>query len=326
MTKSLALLLVFAALLTTGLVTAQETPAASVPTLPPLTPLFDHPVRDTSICLGADGFYYLTGTTGRNARGPQDPDSWWHINEGIRVWKSPDMKRWKPLGLVWSMERDGTWQKAEGTGGYWSLRRRALWAPDIHYLKGTFWLTFCMNYRGTGLLKSTTGKAEGPYVDVHPQGPITDRIDASLFMDDDDAVYFVWQNGLIARMNEEMTGLAEEPRLIKPANKKHVGFEGAFLFKARGRYHLSCAEFNVRGPQKQRCYDCMVATAESLSGPWSDAYVAIPHGGHNMFFQDKQGAWWGTFFGNDSGAPFRERPGVLQIEIGADGRIRPKMP
>lgn len=166
--------------------------------LPPIKPLFDYPVRDTSICVGGDGNYYLTGTTGH--------PTWWKTNEGVRVWKSPDLKNWEPLGLVWKIEQ-GTWQK-EMHGD-----RRALWAPDIHYLKGTFWITFCMNFRGTGLLKSTSGKAEGPYVDVHPQGPITDRIDASLFTDDDGAVYFVWQNGLIARMNEEMTGLAEEPRL-----------------------------------------------------------------------------------------------------------------
>ncbi len=333
MTRSLTLLLVLAALLTTGLVAAQETPDANVPALPPISPLFDHPVRDTSICLGPDGNYYLTGTTASNARGPQDPEGWWYVNEGIRIWKSRDMKHWRPLGLVWSMERDGTWQKAVQPGDGWSPPRRALWAPDIHYIKGTFWLTFCMNYHGrdrlqggTGLLKSVTGKAEGPYVDVHPDGPITDKIDASLFVDDDGTVYYVWQDGLIARMNDQMTALAEEPRLITPPDKTHIGFEGAFVFKANGRYYLSCAEFNRRGPQGQGCYDCMVTSAESLVGPWCAAYIAIPHGGHNMFFQDKEGAWWGTFFGNDSLAPFRERPAVVPIEFGSDGRIEPKMP
>ena len=35
-----------------------------LPPLPLLKPLFDYPLRDTSICLGPDGVYYLTGTTG----------------------------------------------------------------------------------------------------------------------------------------------------------------------------------------------------------------------------------------------------------------------
>jgi len=282
-------------------------------TLPPIEPLFDTPVRDTSICLGGDGNYYLTGTTADNPAGPHDKTGWWYVNEGIRVWKSPDLKTWKPLGLVWKIE-DGTWQKQMHGG------RRALWAPDIHYIHDTFWLTFCMNFRGTGLLKSTTGKAEGPYADVHPQGPLTGKIDASLFQDDNGKVYFVWQNGLIARMNEQMTELAEEPRLLKPSNQKHVGFEGAYLTKRNGRYYLICADF-VRG-----MYHCMVAEADNVYGPYGPRYLAIPHGGHNMFFADKQGNWWATFFGNDSRAPFRQRPAILRIELDDEGHVRPKLP
>jgi len=284
-------------------------PAASADEakLPPLKPLFDYPLRDTSVCLGGDGLYYLTGTTGH--------PTWWKTNEGIRVWKSADLKTWEPLGLVWKID-DGTWQKVKHG------ENRALWAPEIHYIKKTFWLTHCMNFRGTGLLKSTTGKAEGPYVDVHPQGPLTGEIDASLFADDDGKVYFVYQNGKIARLNDDMTELAEKPQLLKPSNAAHVGFEGAFLTKINGRYTLVCAEFNDRLGTKT--YDCMIASAEKIYGPYGPRYLAVPHGGHNMLFQDKQGRWWATIFGNDPKAPFRERPGILQVEFDTDGRIRPK--
>ena len=273
---------------------------AEEPKLPPLKPLFDYPLRDTSICLG---------TTGH--------PTWWKTNEGIRVWKSADLKTWKPLGLVWKIEQ-GTWQKLKHGDD------RALWAPEIHYIKGTYWLTFCMNFGGTGLLKSSSGKAEGPYVDVHPSGPLTGEIDASLFADDDGRAYFVFQNGKIARLNDQMTELAEKPRLLKPSNAAQVGFEGAFLTKANGRYILICAEFNDR--LGTRTYDCMAASAKNIDGPYGPRYLAIPHGGHNMVFKDKQGRRWSSFFGNDSRAPFRERPGIVPIDIDRDGRIRPKMP
>ena len=275
-----------------------------VPQLPPFEPLFDFPVRDTSVCVGGDGAYYLTGTTGY--------PTWWKTNEGIRVWKSADLKTWQPLGLVWTIERDGTWQKAFRGGN------RAIWAPEIHFIKGTFWLTYCVNYGGTGILRSTTGKPEGPYADVKPDGPLTGEIDASLFQDDDGAVYFVYQDGKIARMKDDMTGLAEAPRLLKPANADHVGFEGAFLFKAAGRYYLSCAEFDDR-----QHYNCMIAGSDKLLGPYGDRYLAIPHGGHNMFFKDRDGQWWSTFFGHDPAAPVRERPAMLRVEFDKDGRIRP---
>jgi xylan 1,4-beta-xylosidase len=114
-----------------------------------------------------------------------------------------------------------------------------------------------------------------------------------------------------------MTGLAEEPQTLKPANAGQVGFEGAFLFRANNRYYLSCADF-VDGR-----YHCYVASSEKLKGPYGDRYLAVPHGGHNMFFKDAGGNWWSSFFGNDGDAPFTERAGFLRVEFGLDGEPRP---
>ena len=276
----------------------------------PVRQLFDYPVRDTSICVGPERQYYLAGTTGA--------PTWWQNNEGVRLWRSADLTNWVPLGLVWSFEKNTTWQKPAGGGN------RALWAPEIHYIKKTFWIPYCIAMKdgGTGLLKSTSGKAEGPYVDINPQGPLTPEIDASLFQDTDGKVYFVYQNGKIARMKDDMSGLAETPRLLKPANADHVGFEGAFLTKWGKRYVLVCAEFNNR--DGVNAYDCMIATSENLFGPYGDRYLAIPHAGHNMIFKDLKGNWWSTFFGNDPQAPFRERPGILPIRMDDSGRILAK--
>jgi hypothetical protein len=282
--------------------------------LPPIEPLFDHPMRDVSICAGPDGTYYMTGTTGDNPAPGHDRTGWWYVNEGIRVWKSKDLQRWEPLGLVWSLERDATWGRAFKQNG--NAKVRAVWAPEIHYIKGTFWLPYCMNYGGCGLLKSTSGKAEGPYAEVKKDGPLTPEIDPSLFQDDDGKVYWLFMNGKIARMNDDMTGLAEEPRLLKPSNFGHVGHEGAFLTKRNGKYHLICAEW-IDG------YSCMAASADNLFGPYGPRYLAIPHGGHNVFFTDKAGDWWSTIWGNDGGVSFRERPAILRIELDEQHRVRP---
>jgi hypothetical protein len=298
---------------------------ASTP-LPGLRKLMDTPLRDTSICRGPDGTWYLTGTV----------EPFWAYNEGIKVWKSSDLTNWTGLGFVWKYG-GSPWQKP------YLDKKKPLWAPEVHFLKNTFWLTYSLpgwdgtgRTSGCGLLKSTSGKAEGPYQDMQPGERLGDEIDASLFEDDDGAVHFLWHSGKIAKMKPDMTGLAEPYRWLKMTrsdpNPKHhsslcagifgkgsfdhVGYEGMFIFKANGLYHLCCAE-NFEGR-----YSCTVATSTNLHGPYGARYEALPHAGHNTFFKDDRGQWWSTYFGSDAKAPWQERPGLLPIRIDPDGRIR----
>lgn len=313
-------------LLTGSLLLAAAAPAPSP--LPGLRQLADIPLRDTSLCRGPDGAWYMTGTV----------EPFWGYNEGIRVWVSKDLQNWTGLGMVW---RYGTsaWHKP-----YLEVKK-PLWAPEIHFLKGTFWLTYSIpgwdgtgKTSGSGLLKSTSGKAEGPYVDVQPDRRMGDEIDASLFQDDDGTVYFLWHCGKIARMKPDLAGLAEEYRWLKTADRDpdparhsglckgifgpdsydHVGYEGAFLFKHQGRYYLACAE------QIEGRYSCMIATSAQIYGPYGPRYEALPHAGHNMLFRDERGEWWSTFFGSDPKAPWQERPGIFAVTFEADGRLKPK--
>jgi xylan 1,4-beta-xylosidase len=295
--------------------------------LPGLRMLMDTPLRDTSICRGPDGTWYLTGTV----------EPFWGFNEGIKVWKSKDLQKWEPLGFVWKYG-GSPWHKP-----YFDAKK-PLWAPEIHYLLGTFWLTYSLpgwdgtgKTSGCGLLKSTSGKPEGPYQDMHPSERLGDEIDASLFQDDDGSVYFLWHCGKIAKMKADMSGFAEPYRWLKttvpdPDPKRHsglcegifgkgsfdhVGYEGMFLFKANGRYLLACSE-NIEGR-----YSCIIATAKSIYGPYGERYEAIPHGGHNAFFKDGKGGLWSTFFGSDDGAPWQERPGILPVHFDSRGRVVP---
>ena len=152
------------------------------------------------------------------------------------------------------------------------------------------------------------------------------------FEDDDGTMYFLWHSGKIARLKPDMSGLAEPYHWLRasgtdadpnphselcagifgPGSFDHVGYEGMFLFKREGRYYLCCSD------QFDKRYSCAVATATSIYGPYSPRYEAIPHGGHNTFFQDPNGAWWSTYFG----PPWNERPAILPIQFTAEGRIQ----
>ena len=238
----------------------------------------------------------------------------------------------------------GSTATARGTRQYLE-KKKPLWAPEIHYLKGTFWLTYSIpgwdgtaKTSGCGLLKSTTGKPEGPYEDVQPAERMGDEIDASLFEDDDGTVYFLWHSGKIARMKPDMSGLAEPYRWLKtttsdPNPRHHSGLCAGHLRQGLLRPRRLRRHVPVQGqrailslPVRTQCdgrYSCYIATSTNLYGPYGERYEAIPHGGHNMFFQDGQGQWWSTYFGSDATAPWRERPGVLPIHIDPAGRIQP---
>jgi beta-xylosidase len=305
--------------------TVKDYPHTGEPAMPVVKPILDVPLRDVSICMGGDKYYYLTGTLG--------PD-FMVSNEGIRIWKSKDLKNWEPLGLVWGIDRDGTWQKQWTTKN--GNKRRALWAPEIHYMKGNYYIAYCITGLGTDLLKSTSGKAEGPYTSVNkPDAPLTPGIDASLFQDDDGKVYFLSGSVMISLMNDDMSALVTKPVMLHTSvpdndiehhhpsrpctDMYHVGFEGVYLFKRNGRYYLSCAE------RYYERYHCMTAESTNLMGPYSARYVSVPYAGHNNFFQDTKGNWWSTMFGNDPDAPFQKLAGIIPIEFDKDGHIKPKV-
>lgn len=267
-------------------------------------------IRDTFILLGHDGNYYLTGTSGNM--------------DGVNLWRSPDLKRFEFVKQVWTPPPDPQAWYNDDPG-------RLVWAPELHYINGTYWIAFCINKgkRGrNGLLKSASGRPEGPYEPAFPENRGVDQhIDPSLFQDTDGSVYYVWQNGLIRKLNAAMNGFADdEARQILPTDGRQVGYEGATLVKIGAWYVLTCAEWNGGGNRADGTYDMMYSCARSLTGPWKPRRVAVPHAGHGALFKDKSGRWLASFFGNDRTAPHRALPGWTPVETrdtGDDLLLRP---
>jgi len=289
--------------------------------IPNIRPLMDLHIRDTVIILGGDGNYYMTGSTG---------DDIWRNGDGIELWKSADLKTWTYMGLIWSIARDGAAWNRNRTNPRYGV---TIWAPEIHYVKKNYFLVYSQPPGDRGILKSTTGKSEGPYVNaLTGDGRLAGEIDASLFEDDDGKVYLLSAPCSLALMKDDMSGLAEEirtPTLLDPDTNpahhastctgprqcKDIGHEGPSMFKKDGRYYLTAADtYDGR-------YSTMVAISDNVYGPYKMRHKAVPCGGGTGYFKDKEGNWWCSFFGNDSQAPWREMPGIVKIEFGPDGRI-----
>ena len=280
---------------------------------------------------GAGRTYYLTGATPRTTDKPVPSEQLdWQNNTTIKLWKSKDCQNWEEVGVVYSFG-DFRWSPEKGHNYNWATTPRPLagevdsprhylgfTSPQIHYLKDAFWITFSMSGLGTGLAKSTSGKAQGPYQlwgkGENGQGYITaDGADPSMFQDDDGSVYWLWSPAWIAKMKDDITGLAEAPRLLtcEPrypmGSDVLVGERGPFLFKADGLYHLTVAALMPR--LGVNVLDTFVATSTTLAGPYSKRILMIPHGGPTTVFPDDKGGWQATFGGRDRFAVFRDRRG-----------------
>jgi xylan 1,4-beta-xylosidase len=291
--------------------------------IPPLRPLLDLHIRDTIVRLGADGNYYMTGSTGA--------DIWNKAADGIELWRSADLKKWDYLGVVWNLEREGTWEKRHAWGKY----AHAIWAPEIVYIKRlkNYFLTYSLPPGDRGILKSASGQPGGPYVNaLAGDSKLKGGIDLSLFEDDDGSVYATWGPNLLARMKDDLSGLAEEPHNPKltdpdkdPAHHgancpkardcQDIGHEGPCLFKHDGKYYLTAAD------TYEGRYSSMAAISDDLYGPYHHRHEAVPGGAGGDYFQDKEGNWWCTYFGNDGQSPWREMPAIVKIEFDQSGLI-----
>lgn len=82
-----------------------------------------------------------------------------------------------------------------------------------------------------------------------------------------------------------------------------------------GWYYLGAALF-YRG----RSSSC-VARSRRIYSPYAHWQETVPCGGAGDYFRDKTGRWWCTYFGNDTQAPWREKPGIIRIIFSKYGRI-----
>jgi hypothetical protein len=300
--------------------------------IPPIKPIWDVHMRDTVITVGGDGNYYMTGSTGNNI---------WNYNDGIEIYRSKDLRTWSYLGLVWSIEKDGGWEKT--WRNHHDHPTRAIWAPELHYLKGNYYICLSMPPGGISILKSATGRPEGPYIHATDPnkpllggiGPIPDSflIDPTLFEDDDGKVYFTQGPAReIARMKDDMSGFAEPLKKVVLLDPDHnpelhdkscpgryelndLGFEGATIFKRNGRYYLGSTD------KYQGRYSMMLAVSNNIYGPYKMRHESVPSNGGTGFFKAKDGFWYTTYFGDDGQAPWRSKPGIIRIDFDKDGKV-----
>lgn len=285
-------------------------------------------VRDPYIEIGPDGLYYYTGTT-QMPEQPRSTES--QLNTGlgpqslvgslVRVWRSADLVTWEALGAPYSL-KDGFWFEAEAAQfAKTPPTDWRVWAPELHWM-GDRWAIVHTTPPplapkvGAAFALSRGADLRGPW--THPLGAkIGRRHDPSLFRDDDRTWWFIWGATEIAPLTADFSDFAAPPIPIGPSGATaKMGHEGCLIKKISGRYVLFGTGWST-GRMRRGSYNLYFATADKITGPYSERKFAGRFLGHGTPFQDKQGRWWCTAFYNANVPPL-PRDGIAERDLSAD--------
>ena len=163
----------------------------------------------------------------------------------------------------------------------WTLKResfryeKTLYAPDVMYRDGTYYLYFDTPDGSEFVAHSTS--PEGPFHGAERiEGPR--QIDPNIFVDDDGQAYYFWGqfSAKGARMNPDMKTL-DLSTLVDGivTEKDHHFHEGSYVIKRNGYYYFIFADISRRGRPTCLGY----AMSSSPLGPYTYKGVIIDNYG-----------------------------------------------
>lgn len=229
--------------------------------------------HDPSMIRVADGSYYLFST-----------------GEGVQIRHSKDRVHWEgvvgevlPGGAAWAgdIQPDGA---------------KDLWAPDVSYHHGMYYLyysvsKFATNNSGIGLATSRTAKPgtwidRGPVIRSHADDPATtdvneasdyNAIDPGLTIDGKGRWWLsfgsFWSGIKMVQLDPSTGQLAtSDPQVYSLASRPHIQYdpiEGAYIYPHGGWYYLFTSnDFCCRGLGST--YNIRVGRSRSITGPYVD--------------------------------------------------------
>ena len=288
---------------------AADPPAAAATTYSnPVTAGVVDTFPDPTTIRGRDGYWYAYGT--------QNPVFQSQGEDGERmlpILRSADLVTWQYAGQVFTPQTQPAWHNGS-----------RLWAPDIRYVNGRYYVYYSVPGRNTvGLATAPT--PTGPWTDAGqvlptPSGCPTGNIDQALFTDTDGTRYLYWGSYdvvCVARTNADATRIKGTVTQVARGRR----MEGAFVVKRSGHYYLfysdgGCCDGAFSG------YQVKVGRSTSPTGPFTDdenvdlmaltskgAIVAGANGnrwigpGHNGLQTDLAGQDWLVYHGIPSNNP-----------------------
>ncbi|MBT1165754.1 family 43 glycosylhydrolase [Bifidobacterium simiarum] len=267
----------------------------------PVLPGF-HP--DPSMIRVGDTYYIASSTF-----------EWW---PGVRIHESKDLAHWNYVGSALDRVSQLDMRGNPSSGG--------IWAPDLSYADGRFWLIFTDVKTVNGAFKDcanyliTADDIRGPWSDPIRLNGV--GFDASLFHDDDGRKYLVQQtwdhreyhhafNGItITELDvDTMRLMPETTRTLWEGTDVKVT-EGPHLYKINGWYYLFAAEGGTQYEHQEsvarsRTLDTLsfeVMPNNPLIGNYDAPDGYLQKQGHGALVDTPAGEW---YYASLCGRPWR---------------------
>ncbi|KAB8287151.1 glycoside hydrolase family 43 protein [Bifidobacterium avesanii] len=267
----------------------------------PVLPGF-HP--DPSI-IRVDDTYYIANST----------FEWW---PGVRIHESKDLAHWNYVGCALTRTSQLDMRGNPSSGG--------IWAPDLSYADGRFWLIYTDVKVVGGAFKDgtnylvTTDDIRGEWsepIRVNGVG-----FDASLFHDDDGRKYLVQQTWDFRGGHHRFNGITltefdTETMRLKPETMRTIWegtdvkvVEGPHIYKLNGWYYLFCAEGGTSFEHQESVARSRTLDALSFEASPRNPFITnfdtprtyLQKQGHGALVSTPGGEW---YYASLTGRPWR---------------------
>ncbi len=232
---------------------------------------------------------------------------------GITVWSSVNRVNWKKENPVFAKPAEWVVKELPAFRGH-------IWAPDISYHNGLYYLYYSVSAFGknTSCIGVATNKTlhpsspdyrwvdHGKLIQSVPNRDDWNAIDPNLFIDDDKTPWLTfgsfWNGLKLVKLNPDLISVAQPEewynlagRRKDPSKPDSIGgnsaIEAPFLFKKGKYYYLFVSvDFCCRGLKSD--YKVVVGRSEKVTGPYVDKNnIPMMQGGGSLVIQGDTVNW-----------------------------------
>jgi arabinan endo-1,5-alpha-L-arabinosidase len=265
---------------------------------------------------------------------------------GVQVYSSKDMKNWRKEKPVFSKTPDWV------TRAIPNFRGGSMWAPDISFHNGKFYLyyavsafgknTSCIGLAVTKTLDTASADYNwedmGKVIQSVPGRDNFNAIDANLVFDENNTPWMTfgsfWGGMKLVKLNSELNAPAQPEQWFTIASRPrnfgtpdtsagNAAIEGPFIFKKDRYYYLFVSwDYCCRGERSD--YKVVVGRSEKVTGPYLDRNgVDLAKNGGTLIVQGDGKEWYGA--GHNSAYTFDGKDYIIYHGYDAKDRGRSKL-